>query len=283
MTKITIITPCYNSENYIEKTVKSVLNQSAIISNRCELQYLICDGNSKDSTVAIINRIILETGNTNIKIISEPDKGMYDALVKGLKQCEGDICAYINAGDYYSEHAFDVVLDVFEKKKVQWLTGLSVHYNEKFQIIKADLPFRYQKKLIECGFYGRPFIGRIKLPFIQQESTFWRSSLNDVLDFEYLTSLKYAGDYYIWKKFSSQDVELYIVESYLGGFLHHQGQLSENKTLYIGEVREISKKVNFANFISAFFELPYWLLNSEMKKRINKKTIISFKEQKQKW
>ncbi|HAJ59018.1 MAG TPA: glycosyl transferase, partial [Cyanobacteria bacterium UBA8543] len=127
--KFSIITPCFNAEKYIEETVRSVIEQTVILSKKAELEYIICDGNSSDRTVEVVESIKCHYKCDFIKIISEPDLGMYDALSKGLKLASGDIVAYINAGDYYNKHAFDVVLEVIESEKANWLTGYNVFYN----------------------------------------------------------------------------------------------------------------------------------------------------------
>ena len=150
MRKISIITPCRNAERYIGETVESVIGQSALFSKRADLEYIICDGNSTDKTIAIIESY----DNSSIKITSEPDSGMYDALSKGLRKATGDIIAYINAGDYYNKHAFDIVLDIFETQEVSWLTGYRVYYSETSYFIGADLPFKYRNRFFACGFYG---------------------------------------------------------------------------------------------------------------------------------
>jgi glycosyltransferase involved in cell wall biosynthesis len=168
MNKISIVTPCFNTESCIQETIYSVLEQTAVISKRVELEYIICDGRSTDRTIEIIKQI----NSPAIELISEPDRGMYDALAKGLKLATGDIVAYINAGDYYHKCAFDIVLDLFEEKKINWLTGYTVLYNEKSYALPLLLPFKYRKRLFDCGMY----LG--KLPYVQQESTFWSAYLN---------------------------------------------------------------------------------------------------------
>jgi glycosyltransferase involved in cell wall biosynthesis len=78
--KISIITPCRNAARFIGETVESVIGQTALFSGRAELEYIVCDGNSSDGTPDIVRSY----GNKSIKIVSEPDAGMYDALSKGL-------------------------------------------------------------------------------------------------------------------------------------------------------------------------------------------------------
>ena len=74
--KISIITPTFNQVDYIEQTILSVLNQ-----NYSNIQYIIIDGNSTDHTMVIINKY----ANMISKVVSESDKGLYDAMNKGIK------------------------------------------------------------------------------------------------------------------------------------------------------------------------------------------------------
>lgn len=89
---ISVITVTYNAEKTIERTMKSVANQSFR-----DIEHLIIDGASKDSTLSLI-----ETFKTDqTKILSEPDKGLYDAMNKGLKLAKGRYVIFLNAGDTF--------------------------------------------------------------------------------------------------------------------------------------------------------------------------------------
>ncbi|HAJ59019.1 MAG TPA: hypothetical protein DCP31_06950, partial [Cyanobacteria bacterium UBA8543] len=82
-------------------------------------------------------------------------------------------------------------------------------------------------------------------PNVQQESTFWSSSLNNLIDYDYLSKLKYAGDFYLWLQFSKA-CDLKIVKSYIGGFKFHGEQLSStmvgNLNAYQVEMRSMVAK-----------------------------------------
>ncbi len=88
--KISIITITYNAEKYIERTIKSIVTQT--YSN---IEYIIIDGKSTDKTLEIANKY----SNKITKIISEPDKGLYDAMNKGIANATGDYLWFMNAGD----------------------------------------------------------------------------------------------------------------------------------------------------------------------------------------
>lgn len=92
--KISIITVSYNSEKTIRDTIDSVVQQ-----NYHDIEYIIVDGNSKDKTVEIIKSY----GNKISKFISESDKGIYDAMNKGIQLASGDIVGILNSDDFYAD------------------------------------------------------------------------------------------------------------------------------------------------------------------------------------
>jgi glycosyltransferase involved in cell wall biosynthesis len=104
--KVSIVTVCFNSAATIEQTIQSVLQQ-----NYPELEYIIVDGASKDDTLNIINRYATKIA----KIVSEPDKGIYDAINKGIGLASGDLIAVLNSDDFYVDA--NVVSDVVEAFK----------------------------------------------------------------------------------------------------------------------------------------------------------------------
>lgn len=274
MKKITIITPCLNAERHIGETIESVIGQSAILSGRAELEYIICDGNSMDRTVDIVSSYA--KGKSAIKLFSEPDTGMYAALAEGLKRASGEIIAYLNAGDFYNRCAFDIVLDLFEQKQVRWLTGYNVYYNDKSYFLNAKLPFKYRRKFFASGFYGT------KLIFVQQESTFWDASLNKCLDYDHLAVFKYAGDYYLWSMFA-KECDLQIVEAYLGGFRIEKGQLSGNRKAYSQEMMSLTVKPSLFQHILAAFDRVMWYSPVEFKKWLNKDGLFRYDHELREW
>ena len=114
--KITVITVCYNSVKTIEKTIQSVLSQ-----RYHHLEYIIIDGGSTDGTQNIIDKY-----RKDIAVyIIEPDKGIYDAMNKGIKNASGDIVAFLNSDDWYMEEAdvFNSVEKYFCHNKVDIVSG----------------------------------------------------------------------------------------------------------------------------------------------------------------
>jgi glycosyltransferase involved in cell wall biosynthesis len=98
-TLFTIITVSYNSEKTIEKTLQSVLNQT-----EGDYEYLIIDGASTDGTLDIVKRYEPEFGG-RLKLFSEKDNGIYDAMNKGIAKAKGTLVGMVNSDDYYEPDA----------------------------------------------------------------------------------------------------------------------------------------------------------------------------------
>lgn len=271
--EITVITPCYNAKSMIEDTIESVLSQSAFKSGSLKLQYIIVDGGSNDGTLDIIKGY--SEKNPSVQFISENDRGMYDALVKGLKLATGDIVCYLNAGDLYYTHAFKVVQSVFiDNSHVSWITGMRFGYNEASEVINVIKPFRYLKTFIRRGLYD----GK-RLPFIQQESTFWRRELLEEIDYLRLLNFKYAGDSFLWYSFSKKQ-KLYIVNSFLGGFKFHENQLSENYKDYQIECHNIYGKPRFSLY---YMEKICWHLPTKIRDYFSSNYVIKYDFSRKSW
>lgn len=278
MKRISIITPCRNAETYVGETIASVLSQTALLSGRAELEYIICDGRSNDRTVEIAESLAADFRHGSVRVLSRRDTGMYDALAHGLSLASGDVCAYINAGDYYARQAFDVVLDLLETKAVRWLTGISAVYNDRSQLVEFYLPFKYRRRLFECGAYGRI------MATVQQESTFWDAELNRCVDPERLAKFRYAGDFYLWHAFA-QHAELKVVSAYLGGFRRHRGQISEDSSCYLGEMDEIvgARRVAPVDYFLGHFDNIMWKLPPAVKKFFNRNGLYRYDHELQAW
>ena len=113
--KISIVTATYNSAETIKETIESVLNQ-----DYPNVEYIIVDGASKDGTDVVVNSF----GDRINKFISEPDKGIYDALNKGIKAATGDVIGIIGADDFYpNNQVLSTVAEAFLKYDVDSLYG----------------------------------------------------------------------------------------------------------------------------------------------------------------
>lgn len=117
--KISIITATYNSEAHIADCVRSVNSQTYD-----NIEHIIIDGASKDNTINIIE----ETPNRVTKIVSEPDKGIYDAMNKGIRMATGDVIGILNSDDFFSsDDVIQTVVDSFKNNDIDALYG-DVHF-----------------------------------------------------------------------------------------------------------------------------------------------------------
>lgn len=180
---ISIITPSYNQAEYLEKTIKSVVNQKYP-----HLEYWIFDGGSTDGSVAIIKRYAKKYPQI-IKWVSKKDKGQVDALNKGLKKVTGDIVAYINSDDYYLPGAFQAVVKYFKNNpSKQWLVG-------GCQITDKGLAWSFTiKKLMP---FGRFKFFHYLFNWVNQPAVFLKKELvKEVGEFD--KKLDFAFDYDYW-------------------------------------------------------------------------------------
>lgn len=105
---VSVVTVCFNSERYIGEAIQSVLAQSY-----ADVEYIIIDGGSTDSTLDIIREYELRfTGR--LRWVSEPDRGIYDAMNKGIAMCQGELIGLLNSDDRYLPDAIAEVVDAYE-------------------------------------------------------------------------------------------------------------------------------------------------------------------------
>lgn len=220
--KISIITPNYNQGQYLEQTILSVLNQGYP-----NLEYIIIDGGSTDGSVEIIKKY----SDKLAYWVSEPDKGMYEAIQKGFDKSTGEIMAWINSDDMYHSGAFFMVADIFSSFSfIEWLTGAPTTFDEKGRTVDVNTHSEYSKYY----FYLDQF------KWIQQESTFWRRNLWERAGGRLNLRLKYAGDFALWISFFYY-AKLYYTNALLGGFRQRScNQLSlDYFDKYIAEVNSV--------------------------------------------
>ena len=131
--KISIITVSYNSASTIEDTIKSVIGQT-----HSDLEYIVVDGGSTDGTIDIIKK----HDSRISKWVSEPDKGIYDAMNKGISMATGDMVGMLNSDDFYADrNVLSRVAGTFEK------TGADSCYGDLLYVdpVNTDSVKRYWK------------------------------------------------------------------------------------------------------------------------------------------
>lgn len=112
---VSVITVCYNSEMTMEDTIKSVLQQTYQ-----NIEYIIIDGGSKDKTLDILKQYE-PAFNGRMKITSEPDEGIYDAMNKGIRKASGELIGILNSDDFYEPDAVENMVQAYRENKTDYM------------------------------------------------------------------------------------------------------------------------------------------------------------------
>lgn len=202
--KISIITVSYNSAETIEDTIKSVLAQ-----DYSELEYIIVDGGSKDNTLEIVDKYKEKIA----KVISESDKGIYDAMNKGIRMATGEVVGIINSDDFYEHNTvLKEISDCLSSDQIDACYG-NIKYVDRVDI-KKQVRFwkagNYEKKKLAWG-----WIMPHPAFFVKKEVYNKLGLFN--LDF------RIAADYELMLRFLKNDIQVHYIDSTLvcmreGGF-----------------------------------------------------------------
>ena len=143
--KVSIITSCYNRETTIRGAIESVLSQ-----DYPNIEYIIIDGASKDNSL----KIIKEYKNQITKIISEPDRGMYEAINKGIRMATGDIIGLVHSDDFlYSSQTISHIVQRFMETEADFLygDGLFVNAEHTDKIVRNWISGKYRLWKVKHG------------------------------------------------------------------------------------------------------------------------------------
>lgn len=127
--KVSIITVCFNSSRFIQKNINSVNKQSYE-----NIEHIFVDGQSGDNTLEIIK----ENSFRDSKLISEKDRGIYDAMNKGVKISNGEIICFLNSDDIYSyDDVITEVVEFFVTRNVDLVYGNINYFDQQNKYIRA--------------------------------------------------------------------------------------------------------------------------------------------------
>lgn len=155
--KISVITVCFNSEKTIEKTIKSVLDQTIEV-----FEYIIIDGKSTDDTMLIVEKY-QPLFDGRMKVVSEIDNGIYDAMNKGIKMASGDLINLLNSDDYFEKNTIENVTKNYDDR-------------EKHQIIYGLLRRLSNGQEKSVSMYNHKFLDKYSLP---HQATFVSKAVYD--------------------------------------------------------------------------------------------------------
>lgn len=180
--KISIITATYNNEETILDTISSVVSQTYI-----NIEHIIIDGASKDKTLSLIK----ENSTKIVKLISEPDNGIYDALNKGIRNATGDVIVFLHADDIFAEKTIiENAVKLFQEQQTDSIYG-DLQYVSKQD---TDKIIRYWKS-------GKFKLSKLKRGWMPPHPTFFvkKNIYNKFGKFD--TNFRIAADYDIILRF----------------------------------------------------------------------------------
>jgi len=142
--KISIITVCYNSADTIEKTFKSVQNQTYE-----NIEYIVVDGGSKDATLTIANTY----KDLVSQLVSESDKGLYDAMNKGIELATGDIIGILNSDDIFTDNnVLENVAKFHLENDIDASVGNIIQFNKAGKTVRKYSAKNWRPDKLKIGF-----------------------------------------------------------------------------------------------------------------------------------
>jgi glycosyltransferase involved in cell wall biosynthesis len=235
---ISIITVVYNGATTLEQTMLSVINQTYK-----KIEYIIIDGGSTDGTVDIIKKY----ENKLAYWVSESDKGIYDAMNKGIDKATGEWVNFMNSGDIF--HKENIIANLFELN----ITNCDVIYGDVIALRKEGEIHCKSQDIIKI---------KKNMPFCHQ-AAFCRLNILK----QYMFDLKYSlcAEYNSFYQMYSNNIRFMKTNYIIAFFDAEYGISSMNTSTLIKEVSEISKR----NLILVQIEYFYRNLKRFIKKLLN--------------
>lgn len=210
MCQVSFIIISYNQAKFIEKTIRSILNQKV---NSCEI--IVIDGGSTDNTLEVLEKF----GSQINTVISEPDKGQVDALIKGLNRAKGEWIAWQNSDDIYVQDCVNKLL-----KLAELYPNSDVIYGDVLIIDELDN--------IKAVAYSSPFYFKshaYNTMGIFNQSLIIRNSSLYKLEYPRL-DLHYAFDFEWFLRWGLKNVNFQYVPNAFGGFRVHSASKTFSKS-----------------------------------------------------
>lgn len=187
--KISIITATFNSSSTIKYTLDSVLTQTFT-----DIEYIVIDGKSKDNTVDIVKKYESKFAG-RLKYISEPDKGIYDAMNKGIKIATGDVIGILNSDDFYtSNDVLQTIAETFENNKIDAIYG-DIHFvndNDLTKCVRYYSSKIFKRKYMRMGFMPAHPSFYVKKS-VYEKYGLYKTDYKITADFEFLLRSVFVG------------------------------------------------------------------------------------------
>ena len=235
---ISIITPVYNGERFIDSCIKVIIDQACP-----NVEHIIIDGNSTDRTVEVIKQYADKY--SHIRWLSEKDQGQSDAMNKGIKIANGEIISFLNVDDFYEPNVLNRVLKIFEElPEPSLVVGNCNEWDEAGNLLVRK-PAKLKLSDLLQGFH-------INIFPINPTSYFYHTSLHQKIGF-YKTDEHYAMDLdFILRAVQVANVK-YVDETW-GNWMRIEG----TKTVTLWQIPEQGYKVIDHIFRAYRCNLPWW-------------------------
>ena len=234
--KFSIVTPAYNMEAWIHKTIETVLMQEGDF----EIEYIVMDDGSKDGSAAIAREYAekVKSGaypvrctRVDMQMISQENTGMYEAINRGFARATGDIFAWINADDTYQPGAFAAMAKTFAAfPDILWLKGITDTVGEQWEKQRTGHSRLYRQDWLAEGIYGR------EAYFVEQDSVFWRKELWQKVA-PMPKHYRSAADYWLWVQMA-RHAPMWSLKFPISNFMKREGQISKGVSKYRKEQLE---------------------------------------------
>jgi glycosyltransferase involved in cell wall biosynthesis len=223
--KISIVTPSYNQGRYIEETILSVLDQGYP-----NLEYIIIDGGSTDSTVDVLNRYKMQLAY----VVSEADRGQSHAINKGFAIASGEFVSWLNSDDRLAPGALAAVALAFSTSSADMVSGIC-------EIYKNDVLIN--RHMTACGDGPLPLLDILDLDngwnagqFFYQPEVFFSKALWDKAGGQVREDLYYSMDYELWLRFANCGANIHVIGRPLARFRVHSDQKTADPSRFKAEL-----------------------------------------------
>jgi len=226
--KISIVTPSYNQADFIDETLKSVINQ-----NYPNLEYFVQDGGSTDNTMAIVQKYQEKLAG----FTSQKDDGQSHAINLGMHKTSGEIMAWINSDDLLLPGALNTVGDFFATHpEVDVVYGNRMIIDENSQQIGRWILPNHDNEVLSWG------------DFIPQETLFWRRKIWEQVG-GLNNACQFALDWDLLLRFRDAGAIFHRIPRFLGAFRVHAMQKTSSQMTQIGKKEMEAIRLRTLGFI----------------------------------